>query len=69
MRFLLDENVHQGLIPVLREIGHDVIVCHFEPLKKAILDLFKERSSHDRFAGMLFLLWEEKVEVSPFSLS
>lgn len=116
MRFLLDEKIHQGLVPVLRELGHDIVVCpkgiangdllkmavfegrilfthdtdfskkplasghpgvvlvristrRFELFRKAVLELLKTRSSHDRYVGMLVLLWEDKIEVSPFSLS
>jgi predicted nuclease of predicted toxin-antitoxin system len=27
MRFVLDENVHRGLLPYLASIGHDVVLC------------------------------------------
>ena len=27
MRFLLDENVHQGLVPVLTGLGHEPTIC------------------------------------------
>ena len=58
MKFLIDENVHHGLVPFLKGLNH--------ALKSSLKRLLAEKLSQEALADKLFLLFENTHEEIPF---